>query len=107
MQARLAQGYDLLGRSTRTPVARVGVAWYHAGVAAPELRLHAADGSHPSVAGSYLAASVIHAGLAAPGSGTPRYRPRDLGPADAALLQRIAGHADLRAARLGALPIPR
>jgi hypothetical protein len=63
MQRQLADAYSSIGRELGVPVAPVGLAWAearrrHAGVA-----LHVEDGSHPTPAGSYLAACVLLATL--------------------------------------------
>jgi hypothetical protein len=44
-------------------VVPVGVAWHEAIRQDPEVRLYAEDGSHPTAAGSYLAACVFHVAL--------------------------------------------
>ena len=59
MQKRLSRWYAEAGRLVGARVAPVGDAWlanYHD---AHPLMLHAADGSHPSPAGTYLAALVL------------------------------------------------
>jgi hypothetical protein len=59
MQRRLSRWYAEAGRLIGARVAPVGDAWmanYHD---AHPLMLHAADGSHPSPAGTYLAALVL------------------------------------------------
>lgn len=59
MQKRLSRWYAEAGRLIGARVAPVGDAWlanYHD---AHPLMLHAADGSHPSPAGTYLAALVL------------------------------------------------
>jgi hypothetical protein len=44
-------------------VVPVGCAWQRAGREMPELQLYVEDGSHPSAAGSFLAACVFHVAL--------------------------------------------
>lgn len=67
----------------------VGVAWSRVRSERPDIELYAADGSHPSYAGSYLAAAVICTTLtgapfgAAPSDGL-------LDPDTAAYLRRVA-----------------
>lgn len=67
----------------------VGVAWSRVRTERPDIELYAADGSHPSYAGSYLAAAVICTTLtgapfgAAPSDGL-------LDPDTAAYLRRVA-----------------
>ncbi len=63
MQARIDEAYDDLGRELATPVAPVGRAWQDVRRTHPGIVLWQPDGSHPSVAGSYLAACVLYATL--------------------------------------------
>lgn len=63
MQARLVTGYETIAARLHVPVAPVGIAWQRALASAPGVALWAPDGSHPSVAGTYLAACVIYATL--------------------------------------------
>jgi hypothetical protein len=62
--ADLAAAYHRVGRRIGAPVAPVGIAWARARRERPELDLFQPDGSHPSAAGSYLAACVLYAALA-------------------------------------------
>jgi hypothetical protein len=89
MQDRLTAGYEGLARRLRVPVAPVGVAWRAAAglPGAPPLWL--ADGSHPSAAGSYLAACVIYAVLYQR-SPLGNAFTAELDAADARLLQQVA-----------------
>ncbi len=59
MQAALVGGYDMLAADTGADVARVGETWSRALRFLPNVTLYDSDGSHPSPAGSYLAALVI------------------------------------------------
>lgn len=63
MQIALAGTYTEFGQRLVAPVAPVGMAWWMALEELPEVDLYQSDGSHPSVAGSYLAAAVISATL--------------------------------------------
>lgn len=67
----------------------VGVAWSRVRAERPDLNLYDHDGSHPSYAGSYLAAAVIYATLMGEGFGPA---PSDglLDPDTAAYLRRVA-----------------
>ncbi len=67
----------------------VGVAWSRVRAERPDLELYVRDGSHPSYAGSYLAAAVICAALTGEGFGPA---PSDglLDPDTAAYLRRVA-----------------
>jgi hypothetical protein len=59
MQQRVVDGYSDAGRASRLPLHRSGVAWAEALMRRPQLSLWAGDGTHPSRAGSYLAACVF------------------------------------------------
>lgn len=59
-QADLNRVYYGAGRETGTPVAPVGPAWAIARELDPRLQLYQSDGSHPTPAGSWLAAYVFH-----------------------------------------------
>ena len=61
MQAWIDQGYLAIAQELNVTLAPVGTAWYIAqkDPATPELWQE--DGSHPTVAGSYLAANVFYA----------------------------------------------
>jgi homocysteine S-methyltransferase len=71
----------------------VGPAWERARAEHPEVELHDADGSHPSPAGTYLAACTFLGALLGK---SPVGAPVDVGgvtPDDAALLQAAGCHA--------------
>ena len=61
MQQRVVDGYRDAAGASRSAVAPVGVAWAEALTRRPQLDLWASDGTHPSRAGSYLAACVFYA----------------------------------------------
>lgn len=58
-QAYLTHAYTSIAHELGVAVAPVGVAWQKVREKEPSLILHAADGSHPSPLGSYLAACVF------------------------------------------------
>ncbi|HVE87092.1 MAG TPA: DUF4886 domain-containing protein [Myxococcales bacterium] len=60
MQDRLISGYETIAARLHLPVAPVGIAWRNALRQKPSLALWQADGSHPTVAGTYLGACVFH-----------------------------------------------
>ncbi len=66
-QAALDDAYLTLGRSIGADVAPVGDAWQRVRSGRPSLELYEPDGSHPSAAGTYLAATVLWGTI----SGTP------------------------------------
>jgi hypothetical protein len=61
MQTDLADSYMAFGESLLAEVAPVGMAWWMSLAERPNIDLYQPDGSHPSEAGSYLAAAVIAA----------------------------------------------
>jgi hypothetical protein len=61
MQAAITQGYRSLGAALGVAVAPAGEAWQTVLRANPTIALWQADGSHPSPAGTYLAACVLYA----------------------------------------------
>lgn len=61
MTDALAEGLDECAAVTGADVAPVGRAWQRARELDPALILHFSDGSHPILAGSYLAACVFYA----------------------------------------------
>jgi hypothetical protein len=64
MQERVDSGYLNAAREARAALAPVGPAWAEALARRPQLELWASDGTHPSRAGSYLAACVFETLLA-------------------------------------------
>lgn len=65
MQDKLNAAYHRVAAALNAPVAPVGQVWRTAIEADGELHLYEKDASHPSVAGSYLIACVIHLTLQA------------------------------------------
>jgi hypothetical protein len=62
-QAALNHAYFSAARQAGAPVAPAGIAWQLVRRERPDLELYWKDGSHPSPAGSYLAACAIYAAL--------------------------------------------
>jgi len=62
-QKRLTETYIEMSQIYHTEVSPVGVAWKVLRDSLPELNLYALDGSHPSVAGTYLSACVFYASI--------------------------------------------
>jgi len=88
-QAQLAKVYRQAAAKTDAEVAPVGLAWQSARIALPEVQLHRTDKSHPTLAGSYLAACVFFATLFEESPvGLPA--PKGLSNAAAKQLQQIA-----------------
>jgi hypothetical protein len=63
MNDRLRLAYLRFVDSTESSVAPVGVAWRYVRDNYPTIQLYSGDGSHPSVAGTYLAACTFYASL--------------------------------------------
>lgn len=59
MTWKLAAGYQAISDELNIPVAHVGLAFYDVYTAENEIELYDADKTHPSYAGSYLAASAL------------------------------------------------
>ena len=62
-QAALTEAVQAIGDEIGSRVAPAGIAWQNVLSAHPEIELHAADGSHPTPAGSFLAACVLYGTL--------------------------------------------
>jgi hypothetical protein len=60
-QTVLTNAYQAIAKELKATIAPVGVAWENALKENPQLALHQPDKSHPTEAGSYLAACVIYA----------------------------------------------
>jgi hypothetical protein len=60
---RASESYRLAAEAVDGTLLPAGEVWRAAWRADPDLQLYAADGLHPSVAGTYAAALVIYAGL--------------------------------------------
>jgi PKD repeat protein len=63
MNDRLRSAYMRISDSAQASVAPVGSAWRYVRDNYPSIQLYSGDGSHPSVAGSYLAACTFYASL--------------------------------------------
>ena len=63
MQDAIDEGYMGIATELKASVAPVGIAWRSVRKEQPGLELWLPDGSHPSVAGTYLAACVLFATL--------------------------------------------
>lgn len=63
MQSRLRNAYLRIGDSCEASVAPIGMAWKYTRENHPTIDLYSSDGSHPSYAGSYLAACTFYASI--------------------------------------------
>lgn len=105
-QAELDYAYATPARELKARVAPVGRAWLTVRTQKPELELFAADGSHPSLAGSYLAACVLlNTVVESKCESLPA--PAGVEADDAAALQSAADAAALEWKKVPAVPAPK
>ena len=90
MYEALANGYQGAADLAGAEVGRVGDAWMDALALEPPIELYTGDGSHPSFAGSYLAACVLFGQLADTPCGESAYAPDNLSEEDRTRLQAMA-----------------
>ncbi len=90
MQKGLREAYGKAAKATGGIVAPVGDAWEKVLGANPTVALHSGDGSHPSVAGTYLAACVFHVTLTRQKSLGNSFVPPGISAAQAKTLQKAA-----------------
>lgn len=89
MQARLRNAYMRFADSVQGSVSPVGMAWKRVRDNHPGIQLYVADGSHPSLEGSYLAACTFYASIfRKPSTGSTYFNGVD--PIVAAQLQAAA-----------------
>ena len=93
MQQGLSDGYAAAAQASGARVAPVGQAWAQALVEAPTIDLFDPDGSHPSLAGSFLADCVFFAVLTGQPAAASDYVPAGLAASDADLLEPLADQA--------------
>lgn len=89
MQALLRERYLQMATDNSAACAPAGAAWAHVRDQHPGIDLYASDGSHPSVAGSYLVACTMYATFFR-SSPVGAYHPAALHPDTAGLLQQAA-----------------
>lgn len=89
MNARLELAYLSMMNQSQSSVAPVGVAWKRVVDEHPTIELYSSDGSHPSLAGTYLATCVFYASLFRKTPLNASYY-AGLDPATALILQEIA-----------------
>lgn len=98
MSMLVSSTYFELSSLLRAGLAPVGSAFERALVEHPKLGLWGSDGSHPSVAGSYMAACVLYGAITGLDPSTTRYVPNSMKPEDAELVRAVAARS-LAAAR--------
>ncbi|MCA0305088.1 MAG: hypothetical protein LCH95_21995 [Proteobacteria bacterium] len=89
MTAQLAEAYEAAGRESDAAVIPVGRAFERVRAERPDIALHMADKSHPTLAGTYLAACMVLAVLF-PGQEQSGWT-SELDAATADYLQSVAG----------------
>ena len=89
-QQAITDAYESIGRELGATVVPVGRAWQRFLGKHDKPVLHDKDGSHPTVAGSYLAACVFFAMLFGQSPVAIGYSPEPLTAADVKLLQQAA-----------------
>jgi hypothetical protein len=90
MTAGLERAYAMAHTRNGGALVRVGAAWERSLAMHPTITLHDADGSHPTLAGSYLAACVFYRSIV--GADVPELAevPAGLSAEDARALRRMA-----------------
>ena len=96
MQSAIEDGYLAIAAEQHTAVAPVGAAWAALLAADPDPGLWQPDGSHPTAAGTYLAACVFYAAVFRASPLGLDYH-ADLSPDQAARLQSVAADVVLAA----------
>ena len=94
MQEAVITAYEKIADELVAVVAPVGVAWRQVLIDHPGLKLYQSDGSHPTRAGTYLAACVFYAALFGESPEGLDYT-GGLGTEEAAIMQRIAAETVL------------
>jgi len=89
MQASLRESYLHMGQTLNAIVSPVGVVWKRVRNEGDSIELYSSDESHPSLAGSYMAACTFYATLFQK-SALGSYVPSGLNPATALHLQQYA-----------------
>ncbi|MDG1477426.1 MAG: DUF4886 domain-containing protein [Vicingaceae bacterium] len=95
MQQRLRESYLEMANDNSSTVAPVGVAWKTVRDSFPAIQLYTADGSHPNIYGSYLAACVFYATLFQKSPIGSSYIPTQISANDALNIQTIASNTVL------------
>jgi len=90
MTERVANTYFGLSQRLGAGIAPVGRAFERAVVQQPKLALWGSDGSHPTVAGSYMAACVLYGALTGADPRATLFVPPELSESEAVLIRGIA-----------------
>ncbi|MBL4668625.1 MAG: T9SS type A sorting domain-containing protein [Flavobacteriales bacterium] len=95
MQQRLRDSYMQMSSDNNATTSPVGAAWATVRDSFPSIELYAADESHPSIYGSYLAACVFYATLYQKSPIGSSYIPAAISLTDALSLQTVASYTVL------------
>lgn len=90
MQDLLLAAYEKAATQDGAVLVPVGEAWRAVIASYPSIQLFSADGSHPSVAGTYLSACVFYVKLTGQAVPTSAAVPAGIDPTDAAHLRDVA-----------------
>jgi len=90
MSTRVSSTYFELSSKLGAGLAPVGSAFERALVTHPKLSMWGTDGSHPSLAGSYMAACVLYGAITGKDASSTSYVPKGLPDADARLVREVA-----------------
>ena len=105
MSTRVSTTYFQVSNKLGAALAPVGSAFERALMTHPKLSLWGSDGSHPSLAGSYMAACVLYGAISGRDPSTTSYVPRGLVEADAQLVREVARDIAAENARSNKLPV--
>jgi hypothetical protein len=90
MSTRVSSAYFQVSSRLGAALAPVGSAFERALLTHPKLGLWGSDGSHPSLAGSYMAACVLYGAITGQDPSTTTYVPNGLKDADAQMVREVA-----------------
>jgi hypothetical protein len=94
-QQAITHAYESAAKETGALLIPVGIAWHRFLDTHDRPELYDRDGSHPSLAGTFLAACVTYRSLFGPAATRSAKTPVDLEPADVAKLERVAAAVPL------------
>jgi hypothetical protein len=93
MSERVGSAYFEVSTKLGAGLAPVGRAFERSLIQFPRLTLWGSDGSHPSLAGSYMAACVIYGAITGTDPGATSYVPEGMSESDAAMVRTVAAQS--------------
>ena len=105
MTQLVSSTYSDLSKRLGAELAPVGRAFERSLIRYPKLALWAADGSHPTLAGSYLAACVLYAAISGTDPRAAEYVPPGMEAAEAAQIREIAADSFARLKTVAPRPV--